>query len=176
MTLGLDCDGPLSYLDVPTLQQGDKLSVVEAGKGASSASSRGDRAQITLSPGKDPQVILFERAEADSTVLISATLGDKPMEAARFHLGSDQRSPDRTPVSIGLAATPLLSADCPPLAGPSRMARPGAATAVGWADLATWGIWIWLPSTVEPALPPAEIGQELPSALREDLRSLGYLR
>jgi len=164
LTVELECDGPIAYLDVPTLQKGDGLSVSTlAGERAEGvqepAAARGQRAVITLSAGDDPQVILFESDDPNAIIAVSARMGGKPGEVTRVHLGGEGGSPDRLPVSIGPGSRVLLRADEPPV--------PQA--------VQTWGLWIWLPATAVQSRPSVGAG-DLPEALLEQLRALGYLR
>jgi hypothetical protein len=161
VTVELECDGAFSYLDVTTLQQADEFAVTAPGGRDPSGASRGHRARVSLSAGEDPHVILFERADADSTVLVSASIAGKAVDPTRIHLGRERRAPGSVPVSIGPASTVLLRADDPPVA-----ATPG-----------TWGIWIWLPTNAARAgAERTSAMQELPESMREQLRALGYLR
>jgi hypothetical protein len=161
VTIELECDGAFSYLDVPTLRRADEFAVTAPGGGDPSGGSRRHRVRLSLSAGEDPHVILFERADADSTVLVSASIAGRAADPTRFHLGRERRAPGSVPVSIGPASTALLRADDPPVA-----ATPG-----------TWGIWIWLPTNAAPAGPErTSAAQELPESVREQLRTLGYLR
>ena len=161
VTVELTCDGPLSYLDAPTLQQADRLTVTKRRADDPSTQSRGHHARITLSPGEDPHVILFEPQDRNSAVLVSVASDGEPAETRRFRLGSEQRPAGKMPLSIGPEARPMLLADEPPVPG----------------DLDTWGIWVWLPRAAAAA-PPAGSprAESLPSDIQDQLRSLGYLR
>ncbi len=165
LVIELACDGGLSYLTVPTLQQGDLVRVTKpiatSASGRGSGTSPGCRVEIRLAAGANPHVILFEPEDPRSTVLVSATLGGEPVEAARFHLGREQKPVGEMPIPVGRAATPVLLCDEPPV--PER------------PD--TWGIWVWLPRTAAwPRRADNAAAQAVPEELREQLDALGYLR
>ncbi len=165
LVLELACDGGLSYLAVPTLLEGDLVSVTKpiatSASGRGSGTSPGCRLEIRLAAGANPHAILFEPEDPRSTVLVSATLGGEPVGAARFHLGREQKPVGEMPIPIGRAATPMLLCDEPPV--PER------------PD--TWGIWIWLPRTAAWARrADTTAAQTVPDELREQLHALGYLR
>ncbi|MFB3881820.1 MAG: sulfatase [Armatimonadota bacterium] len=119
------------------------------------------RVTVDVPAGGDVAVILFEPADPDSEVVVSVSSEGKPVARQRIHLGKAGRSPASSTITIGAAGAALLKADQPPVPG-----SPG-----------TWGVWLWLPPRAAEALQPraSAIG-ELPEALAEQLKALGYLR
>jgi len=94
-------------------------------------------------------------------VVVSVSSEGKPVARERIHLGRTGRSTASSTITIGAAGAALLNADQAPV--PS--------------DPATWGIWLWLPPRATEALRPRSSAlEELPDALTEQLKALGYLR
>ncbi len=166
VTIELECDGPLSYLDVPTLQHRSDLQVGEArdvpnANGDTGAARAGHRVTLRVRGGDDPQVLLFEPLDPKASCTLSARAGGKPVEAERFHLGADAERPERSPITIGPAMRTLLAAEEPPVA----------------ADEDTWGVWLWMPAhAAQMQASQRASAAELPQALLDQLQTLGYLR
>jgi hypothetical protein len=166
VTVELECDGRLSYLDAPTLRDGYVLEVsgeADSAGGDESATDEGavHHLVVTADAGRDPHVILFDPHDPNATISISARMGTYPARPGQYHLGARGADVGRTPVVVGPALRPLLTAEEPPVP-PSP-------------DV--WGIWIWIPpraaaSRSAPAVPAGE----LPEGLRDQLKDLGYLR
>jgi hypothetical protein len=164
LTLTLDSTPGFAYLDLPTRQKEQTVHVERTSSGApkkGSPATQGQTVTIELPAGNDTQVLLFEPADAKATVTLSVETGGMPVGRERLHLGSRGTAPDSARVVIGAAARAVLSADRPPIP----------------AQLKEWGIWVWLPSSAaEMTRPQALQAEELPEDLRDQLKSLGYLR
>ena len=161
----LRCEGTFGYLDVPTLPTEFHLdepkTTAAADDPLKSGGSGEQRAVVQLPAGKDPHVILFSARELETTVTVSATIGGRPVEADRFHLGKSQIRPGAVPIAVRGKPDPRFVADEPPLP----------------EDPESWGIWIWIPTIAEPVQrkQTGTLG-EMPPGMRDQLQALGYLR
>ncbi len=161
VVIELECDGRFAYLDVPTLQQSDGVDLAAPGEAGQQGSPPRHRARITLSAGDDPHVILFQPGDAEYSTAISASADGRPVGAERYHLGTNGTAADAAPVRIGPASARVLRADEPPVPTKPK----------------DWGIWIWLPTAAAAGPRGATSASEaVPSSVREQLRSLGYLK
>jgi arylsulfatase A-like enzyme len=165
LTLTLETASSFTYLDMPTRQRQQSLKLGPAASTQSSqrqsAASGKQQVTVELPAGADTQVLLFEPGGADAGVTVSASWGGTAVDRRRFHLGASARTPESATIVIGAAGRALLLSDAPPVP----------------VSPDTWGIWIWLPPTAAEALRPQAIKpEELPEDLREQLKSLGYLR
>jgi len=159
LSIELNSDGPLSYLDAPTLQRADSLQTERVAT-TDDAKPAGHRAKLRLAAGERPHVVLFEPVNPQGKISVSARLGSAPVERERFHIGSKGEAPPSLPIAIGGAAGKLLASDHSP--APS--------------DTEEWGLWLWLPPGALTNTGRVMNAESLPDALREQLASLGYLR
>ena len=168
ISIQLRSDRPLPYLSVPTLRQHDVFSVQrETVSGRSGPGGDGrpptasQLAEITLAPGEAPHVILFDRCDAKHTVSITARVGSGPSSPSLFRLGETGQAPDTLPLVVGPALDPVLACQAPP-----------AITAPDQPE-----IWLWIPESARRVGTPYALDPEdLPEALKSNLRTLGYLR
>jgi len=166
VTIGLESAAGFASFDVPTQRSGQevKSEVVYPTPSARQAQEKVPskrRITVDVPAGSDVGVILFEPADPDSEVVVSVSSEGKPVARERIHLGRTGRSAASSTITIGAAGAALLNADQVPV--PS--------------DPATWGIWLWLPPRATEALRPRSSAlEELPDALTEQLKALGYLR
>ena len=168
MSIQLRSDRPIPYLTVPTLRQHDVLSVHRERESRRSAAGGDGRAltssqfaEITLAPGEAPHVILFDRCDAEHTVSVTARVGSGPSSPSLFRLGETGQVPDRLPLVVGPAVDPVLACQAPP-----------AITAPDQPE-----IWLWIPESARRGGTPYALDPEdLPEALKSNLRTLGYLR
>jgi hypothetical protein len=165
LTITLESASGLGYFDVPTRQQGQAVKTERVAPPSSRRRSdrtgeTKQRVTVEIPPGDGQQVILFEPADPEAEVIVSARVAGQAVAPDRFHLGASGRAPEQPSVVIGAAGRALLSADGPPVPEES-----GA-----------WGIWLWLPPTAAESLRPQALQPEdLPKDLRDQLKSLGYL-
>ena len=168
MIIQLRSDRALPYLSVPTLRQHDVLSVhretVSRGSGPGGdgrAATASQLAEITLAPGDAPHVILFDRCDAKHKVSVTARVGSGPSSPSLFRLGETGQVPDKLPLIVGPALDPVLACQAPP-----------AITARDQPE-----IWLWIPESARwGGTPYALDTEDLPEALKSNLRDLGYLR
>ncbi len=171
LTIEMESSSVFSYCDVPTLRRRDAIEIQPAtlGEGREGGAPAGQRIRVRLAAGDEPHVILFEPANRQATISVTARLGPTPVEATRFHLGKSGACPAASPLVIGSAARVALASDRPPVPSSPE----------------TWGLWLWLPAAAAeaegPALSEAEgsrglTPEKLPESVEKQLRSLGYLR
>ncbi len=167
VTVELESDSALSYLDIPTMRDGgvSRIRGEDAEPSGEAAAAPSEEAKhhlvVAVGAGGDPHVILLEPDDPKGTVSISARMGRGSAQPARYHLGGKGAEAGRTPVVAGPATRPLLTAEQPPV--PERPE--------------TWGIWIWVPPRAIPSRArPRVPAEELPEGLLEQLGALGYLR
>ncbi len=164
LTVTIEATSGFAYFDMPTRQKAQSLHFQQSAKPAASQEhtpAKGQTVIIELPAGDDTQVVLFEPANPGATVIVSAQAGGRPVERERLHIGAKGRPPVSSSVEIGAAARTMLRSDEPPV--PDRPTE--------------WGIWLWLPSSAaEMMRPHTALAENLPKELREQLKSLGYLR
>jgi len=143
-----------TYFLAPTVWRPGALRVSR-----SSAGGPIEAADLTLPPGDEPHVVLFEPAKPGA-VVVSATMGRRAVGASRYHLGASGASPRRVPLAFSAPPTPaeMMSHDPPVPAAP-----------------ATWGIWVWLPSALAAGQAVGEPVGPLPRGVEDQLRALGYI-
>jgi hypothetical protein len=166
LTITLESASGLSYFDVPTRRPGQAVKTERVAPPSSrrrpgETGGRKQRVTVEIPAGGEQQVILFEPADPDAEVIVSARAGERAVAPDRFHLGAKGRGPEQPSIVIGAAGRALLTAEAPP-----APEEPGV-----------WGIWLWLPPAAAESLRPQALQpQELPEDLREQLKALGYLR
>lgn len=156
LTVRLRSDAGLGYLDAPTAQKGDRLTLRRLADPEGEPS--GWDAVWQPSARSEPQVLLFE-PEGDE-VEVSAEVRGKAVPPSRFHLGETGEAAESPQIMLGGAARALFRAEEPPV--PQQVTE--------------WGLWLWLPPRAAQARPPAITAGMLPEEMRDQLKTLGYLR
>lgn len=148
LTVELKSARELSYAEAPTLGAGDSLAM----------SPDRRRLKVELRPGRKQHLLLFEPA-AGAAVSLSAQVGGKPVEAARFHLGRRGLSPKSLPVSLTPSGQRAYLSERPP-----------------GEESGEWGLWLWLPPGAARPSQGSSHSAEMPQDLERKLRALGYLK
>jgi hypothetical protein len=118
------------------------------------------RVQLRLPASSDPQVVRFDTVEEGAAISVTARIGATPVSAARFHLGRSGGPASGIPVVIAAGTRAALVSDRPPVP----------------PDVKDWGIWVWLPPSAA-GTPSRKTDQKaLPENVKEQLKSLGYIR
>jgi hypothetical protein len=165
VTIELDCSGEFSYFLLPTAGAKIEGGQTDADSGPDSGptAARTKPVKALIPAGDDPHVLLFEAADPNDEVRVSATIGDKAVEVSRFHVGDEEVAPDRLPVVVGgRPLVPWFTAERAPVG----------------TEPDEWGIWLWRPSRLARPLTTSGAGasKRLSGDLRDQLRGLGYLR
>ncbi len=165
LTIELESSAGFAYVDGPLGRPDEPVSIGAAVPSVTqppekSGSGAGQRVQLRLPAGSDPQVVRFDAAEEGATISVTARSGATPVSAARFHLGRSGGPALGMPVVIAANTRAALVSDRPPVP----------------PNVNDWGIWVWLPSSAVETPSRKTDRKALPENVKEQLKSLGYMR
>ena len=165
LTIELESSAGFAYVDGPLGRPEGPVSIGVAAPSVArppgkSGSGAVQRVQLRLPAGSDPQVVRFDTVEEGAAISVTARIGATPVSAARFHLGRSGGPASGIPVVIAAGTRAALVSDRPPVP----------------PDVKDWGIWVWLPPSAA-GTPSRKTDQKaLPENVKEQLKSLGYIR